>query len=289
MVTLTSASKKRDLKCGSFVLRVYERTHLMGILNVTPDSFSDGGRFMDTETAISHALRMAAEGADIIDIGGESTRPGSDGVTAFEEIRRTVPIIQGLAGLLKVPISIDTSKSEVALAAIQAGASMVNDVTALKSDLRMADVIARTGVSVSLMHMKGTPKDMQNHPHYDDLMIEIAESLRGSIDIAVRAGISRDKIIVDPGIGFGKTAEHNLLILNRLAELRALDLPILIGTSRKSFIGSILNRGVSERLTGTTTTCAIAVMNGANILRVHDVGTAAEAARVADAIKKEKI
>lgn len=279
--------RKLELKCGRFSLRLSERTHVMGILNRTPDSFSDGGKFTDEKDALQHVRRMVAEGADIIDIGGESTRPGSEGVNVSEELKRTIPIIKKISQGLDIPISIDTSKHEVAVEAIRHGASMVNDITGLKADPKMADVIAASGAAVSVMHIKGTPRDMQDNPAYGDLMLEIIDSLRESIDIASRAGISPDKIIIDPGIGFGKTVEHNLTIINRLAELKILDKPILIGTSRKSFIGNVLKRDLDDRLIGTAATCALAIMSGVSFIRVHDVREMVDVARITDAVKRQ--
>lgn len=281
--------KTPEIKCGAFSLRLGERTHLMGILNRTPDSFSDGGNFMDEDAAIRHAKRMETDGADIIDIGGESTRPGAESVNLSEELNRTIPIIKKLSKELCVPVSIDTRKHEVALEAIRAGATIVNDITGLKFDPKMAGVISESGACVCLMHMKGTPRDMQVNPAYEDLIHEIIEGLRESIDIALRGGIPPDKIIVDPGIGFGKTVEHNLIILNRLRELEVLGKPMLIGVSRKSFIGKVLNRDVGERVVGTASACALSIANGADIIRVHDVREMADVARVADAIKGQKL
>lgn len=287
MVIATKTRRKFELRCGRFVLPLSERTHIMGVLNRTPDSFSDGGKFIDEDTAIKHIKRMANEGADIIDIGGESTRPCSRPVSLAEEIERTIPLIKRISRDLDIPISIDTSKHEVAQEAIRHGASIVNDITGLKADPEMADVVAKSGVAVCVMHIKGTPKDMQDNPTYFDLMVEIIDSLKESLDIARHAGVSPDKIIVDPGIGFGKTVENNLTIIARLSELKVLNKPILIGTSRKSFIGKILNRGVQNRLMGTAATCALAIINGANIIRVHDVREMLDVARISDAIKEE--
>lgn len=286
-VTINPTKKKHELTCGRFLLCLSERTHIMGILNRTPDSFLDGGKFIDEGAALQHIRKMVNAGADIIDIGGESTRPGSRNVSASEEMRRTIPIIEKVSKDLEVPISIDTSKHEVALRAIRAGATIVNDITGLKSDAKMAEVIADSGVAVSVMHIKGAPRDMQDNPTYDDLILEIIDSLRESIEIAVGAGISPDKIIVDPGIGFGKTVRHNLTIINRLGELKALGKPILIGTSRKSFIGKMLEREPRDRLMGTAATSALAIANGANIIRVHDIEEMADVARMTDAVVRE--
>lgn len=289
MPVAITPKKTRELKCGKYLLPVYERTHVMGVLNRTPDSFSDGGRFMDEAAALGHVRKMSADGADIIDIGGESTRPGSEPVSLREELNRTIPLIERLSREITVPISIDTSKSEVARLAIRAGASMVNDITGLKSDPEMAGVISDMGAAVCVMHIKGTPKTMQDHPAYEDLMLEILEGLRESIEIALGSGVSPDRIVIDPGIGFGKTAAHNLTIIKRLSELMALDKPILIGVSRKSFIGKVLNREAQDRLMGTAVASASAIANGANIIRVHDVKEMQDVAKMADAIKAEKL
>jgi dihydropteroate synthase len=259
----------------------------MGILNVTPDSFSDGGLYFDKDKAIQHALRMEYEGADIIDVGGESTRPGSEAISVQEEIRRVVPVIESLVKKVKVPISIDTYKSAVAEAAISAGASIVNDISGLRFDPKMSEVVAKNKVPVVIMHIKGTPKDMQKNPTYKALIPEIMDYLREGITIAQRAGIPDDKIIIDPGIGFGKTVEHNLEIIKRLHEFTGFEKPILLGPSRKSFIGKILDDlPVTERLEGTAAAITIGIFNGANIVRVHDVKAMVRVARIADAIKR---
>lgn len=286
MALAAKPQNKFELKCGKFLLRLAERTHVIGVLNRTPDSFSDGGRFMNEKLALEHAWKMVRDGADIIDIGGESTRPGSESVSVREEIERTAPIIKKLSKEINVPISIDTSKHEVALEAIRSGASMVNDISGLMADPKMAEVISERGVAVSVMHIKGTPRTMQDNPEYEDLMAEIIDALRKSINIALARGVSHDKIIVDPGIGFGKTLEHNLAIIKRLAELKILEKPILIGTSRKSFIGKTLGKDTSERVMGTAATCALAIANGANMIRVHDVKDMVDVARMADAVKR---
>ncbi|MBI4844807.1 MAG: dihydropteroate synthase [Nitrospirae bacterium] len=260
----------------------------MGILNVTPDSFSDGGLFFKKEDAVEQALKMEEDGADIIDIGGESTRPGSEKVSAKEEIKRVIPVINAVAKKIKIPISIDTYKSDVARAALDAGASIVNDISGLRFDKKMAGLVARHRIPVVVMHIKGTPESMQKSPFYEALIPEIIDYLTESIQIARGAGISDDKIIIDPGIGFGKTAEHNLEIIRRLNEFRGFQKPILIGPSRKSFIGSILG-GLppSERIEGTASAVAIAIFNGADIIRVHDVKEMRRVAAVADAVKGE--
>lgn len=272
------------MKLGKYTLPIGERTCIMGVLNVTPDSFSDGARYTDPRQAAEEALRMADNGADIIDIGGESSRPGSRPVRACEEIDRVMPVIEALAGKIKVPLSVDTCKSEVARAALSGGVSIVNDIKALKGDGGMAGVIAEFGAGAVLMHMKGSPEDMQEDPRYDDLMEEVSGYLEESINIAEDAGVDPGNIIVDPGIGFGKTLEHNLILLRNLRELKSLGKPVLVGTSRKSFIGSITGKDVTGRAFGTAASVAVAIMNGADIIRVHDVGQMRDVARVVDAI-----
>lgn len=257
-----------------------DRTLLLGILNITPDSFSDGGRWVDVDRAVAHGLAMRAQGADVIDVGGESTRPGAEAVTEAEEKRRVLPVIKRLGGL----VSIDTSKASVAEAALRAGAAIVNDVSAF-GDRRMARVVARAGAAILLMHRKGTPRTMQRNPVYRDVVEEILVFLRRRVKRALSAGIPRDRIIVDPGIGFGKRPEHNLEILRRLREFRRLGFPICVGTSRKNFIGHVLGREVHERLYGTAATVAAAVLRGAHLVRVHDVAEMAEVARMCDRLK----
>jgi len=258
---------------------------LMGVLNVTPDSFSDGGRFFDKDTAAAHAIKMAGEGADIIDVGGESTRPGSKGVSAEEEIRRVIPVIEKLAGKINCEISIDTRKSKVAQAALEAGASIINDISGLRHDKDMAKVAAKYQAGIILMHMKGDPENMQVSPGYSDLIGEIKEALRFSAYEAFKAGVDKESVAIDPGIGFGKTVEHNLEILKRLDEFKDLGLPICIGTSRKSFLGKMLDRPSSDdRLAGTIATCVAAVIKGARILRVHDVKAVKDALTVTERI-----
>ena len=270
------------LKQGS--LDCSGRTLVMGALNVTPDSFSDGGKFYEPLLAVQQGIKMVRDGADIIDIGGESTRPGSDPVSADEEIRRVVPVIEALSRETDVPISIDTCKAEVADRALEAGASIVNDISALRFDPAVADVAVRHGAAVVLMHMAGTPKTMQENPHYDDLMGEIGAFLQERIDFVLGKGLVKEKIVVDPGIGFGKTVEHNLQILKQLKKLEGLGRPILIGTSRKSFIGHILKAGIDEREEGTAATVAVGIVNGAGIVRVHDVAKMTPVVRMTDAI-----
>ncbi len=273
------------IDCRGKVLDLGSRTHLMGILNVTPDSFSDGGRYADAEQALAHARDMAAAGADIIDIGGESTRPGAAPLSREEELRRIIPLIELLSAEFTVPISVDTYKSSVAKKAIEAGASIVNDISGLRFSHDMAHVVADSGVAVVIMHIKGTPRDMQQNPVYDDVVGEVLSSLEDGIEIAMKAGVGREKILIDPGIGFGKTLEHNLILLNRLEEFRSLGRPILLGPSRKKFIGTILGvPAPDQRVDGTAATVALGIERGASVLRVHDVARMAQVAKVTDAI-----
>jgi dihydropteroate synthase len=258
----------------------------MGIINVTPDSFSDGGQFFDSEAAISHGKEMVSQGADILDIGGESTRPGSSAVTADDELSRVIPVIEGLVAEVDVPISIDTCKSEVAKAAISAGASIINDISAMRFDPKIADVAANKKVPIILMHMKGTPKDMQENPVYKDVIGDIKDFLNERVKFAISKGIPHENIIIDPGIGFGKTLMHNYDIIKRLGELKELNLPILMGTSRKSFIGKTLNLEADERLEGSLATVTMSIINGADIVRVHDVKETVRCVKMTDAIYK---
>lgn len=265
------------------------KTYVIGVLNVTPDSFYDKGRFFDREKAITHAVDMEHWGADIIDVGGESTRPGAEDVGVEEELHRVMPVIEAISDKISVPISVDTRKAKVAKAALECGASIVNDVSALRHDPEMAGTIAAARAAVILMHMKGTPRDMQVKPEYDDVVKEIMVSLKKSARTAKSSGVADKDIIIDPGIGFGKTLEHNLEILRRLDEFRALGYPICIGTSRKSFIGKLTGSDTPEaRLAGTLASCAIAIMKGAKFLRVHDVEEVVNVARVTDSIMKIK-
>jgi dihydropteroate synthase len=275
---------------SNFSLDFSKKTYVMGVLNVTPDSFSDGGLFFNEKKAIEHALRLIEDGADIIDIGGESTRPGSEPVSVEEEIRRTIPVIKAISREIKVPISIDTYKAGVAKHALDAGASIVNDISGLRFDPEMPKVVSEYNVPVIIMHIKGRPKDMQQNPVYEALIPEIMDYLRISIRLANKFGISDDKIIIDPGIGFGKTFEHNLEIIKNLKEFTLLGRPVAVGVSRKAFIGKILGDvPPSERLEGTAAAVAISIFNGANIVRVHDVKEMAKVAKVADAIKNCRI
>lgn len=262
-----------------------DRTYLMGIINVTPDSFSDGGLFFDSEKAVEHGLILEAEGADILDIGGESTRPWAMPVSAEEEIKRVIPVIKALSDRVKVPISIDTYKAEVATMAVEAGASIINDISSLRFDPEMVNAVRKYKTPVIFMHMLGRPGDMQINPVYKDVVQDVYEFLRERIEYAEEMGIRRDDIIIDPGIGFGKRLAHNLSLIRHLNIFKGLCCPILIGPSRKSFIREVLNRPVDDRIEGTAAVVAIAVMKGANIVRVHDVKMMKNVARMADAIK----
>lgn len=274
-----------SIRCRKREFELGKRTLLMGVLNVTPDSFSDGGLYLEKEKAVAQGLRMAEEGADFIDIGGESTRPGSKPLELEEELRRIIPVIQSLTQKIDVPISIDTYKSSVARKAIEAGAEMINDISGLHFDPHLAQVAADERVPLVLMHIRGIPETMQKNVHYDSLFSEILRSLRDSVQKAESAGIDPHQIIIDPGIGFGKTVQDNLLIIKNLSEFRVLGKPILLGTSRKTFIGKILNAGVEGRFEGTLSTIAIAVLNGAHIVRCHDVLQSKKAIAIADAIR----
>ena len=266
--------------------RASARPVVMGILNITPDSFSDGGNFRNPREALARASKLIDDGAEIIDIGAESTRPGSDPVPAEAELDRILPVIRELARELQTPISVDTQKAQVAEAALEAGAEIINDVSALRTDPAMAGLAASSGAAVVLMHMQGEPKTMQLRPRYDEVVREVTEWLAGRVEAAVSAGIPRQRLLVDPGFGFGKTLGHNLELLRRLDELHRLGLPLVVGTSRKSMIGAILNRPVGERLYGTLATVACAAMAGCHVLRVHEVRPALEVVKVCEAVRR---
>ena len=282
--TISSNEMEFKLHFSKRILDLSSRTYLMGVLNVTPDSFSDRGRFLKLEDAIRCGIKMAEEGADIIDVGGESTRPGSDPATIEEELSRVIPVIEALSKEIDIPISIDTYKSEVAKKALEAGAEMINDISALRFDPEMKEVAAEYQVPIVLMHIKGTPKNMQENPYYEDVINEIIEYLRESIQLAKEAKVQEENIIIDPGIGFGKRLDDNLNILKNLKSLSILNLPILVGPSRKSFIGKVLDLPVEERLEGSLGALAVSIMNGANIVRVHDVKESKRVVSVVDAI-----
>lgn len=260
---------------------------IMGVVNVTPDSFFDGGRYFDAAAAIAHALRLVEEGADLLDIGAESTRPGADVVSEAEECRRVIPVVTAVAKAVTIPVSIDTSKTAVARAALDAGASLVNDVTALRGDSAMADLIVKTGAGIVLMHMHGTPRTMQQAPHYDDVVVEVLDFFEERISFATAHGIARRQIILDPGIGFGKLLGHNLALLARLSQFLQFDCPLMVGVSHKSFLGELVNRSVQERQWATAAAVAMAVDRGAGIIRVHDVAAMKDVVRVAAAISQQ--
>lgn len=287
--------KRYRLEWNGRRLELGRRTCVMGIVNVTPDSFSDGGRFLDPDRAVAQGLHLAAAGADVLDIGGESTRPFSDPVPAASEMERVLPVIERLAAEVTVPISIDTMKAEVAARALAAGASIVNDVSALRHDPETGRVAARAGVPLIVMHMLGTPRTMQRDPHYTDLHAEIAAFLEAAVGRALAAGVPRDRIVVDPGIGFGKTVAHNLALLHDQSYLAHLDLPVLIGASRKAFIRRLLGENPDVPLApdappvaaGTLAAVTAAILGGAHIVRVHDAAAARAAAAIADALIEE--
>ena len=261
-----------------------QRTWLVGVVNVTPDSFFNGGLYFEPARAIERALALAAEGADIIDIGGESSRPGSNPIPAQEEKKRILPVVEGLKQKKDVLISVDTTKAEVAEAALAAGADIINDISAGRFDPRMLPVAARSGAALILMHMKGTPRTMQIAPHYDDLLGEVKAFLRERLEAAESCGLPRESILLDPGIGFGKKLEHNLVLLNNLGALADLERPLVVGISRKSFIGKILKLEAPDRLEGTIAAAVVSILHGASLLRVHDIQAVKRAITVAEAI-----
>jgi len=271
-------------RCRDRVFDLTARTLVMGVVNVTPDSFSDGGRFFAPGAAVAHARRLLAEGADLLDLGAESTRPGAAPVSAAEQIRRLAPVLEVLAAGPAACLAVDTASAEVAARALELGARVVNDVTAL-SDPGMAQVVARSGAGLVLMHMAGTPATMQQDPRYDDVAREVRGHLAGRLEAARQAGIAAEQVALDPGIGFGKTVAHNFELLARLGELTALDRPVLVGVSRKSFLGRILDLPVDQRLEGGLAATAVAVFLGARVVRTHDVAATVRAVRVADALR----
>jgi len=284
---MTTNQTPAPIKIGAVAFD-FSRTYVVGILNVTPDSFSDGGRFNNVESAVQHALAMVSDGADIIDIGGESTRPGAEPLSLNEELDRVLPVIETIRESSDIPISIDTYKSEVAKAAIESGANLINDISGLRFDKTMASTAASLGAPVIAMHIKGTPRSMQNNPTYDDLIGEIKSSLAESVTIAAEAGVRRENIIVDPGIGFGKTFEHNFSILHHLSDFAELGQPILIGASRKRFLGSLSGAEPDDRLQESVAAALIAASHGAHFIRVHDVKETVRALRVWYAVIRSK-
>ena len=291
---LMTPRKPYHLSWSSHTLELGRQTRIMGVVNVTPDSFSDGGKFYNTDVAVAQGEKLAAEGADIIDVGGESTRPFSDPVPVEEEIRRVVPVIETLAQRVSIPISIDTTKADVARRALEAGAAIINDVAALRSDPALAALAVEFDTPLILMHMLGEPKSMQVSPRYENMIEDIRSFLTDAVERAVKLGVPRSKIIVDPGIGFGKTVIHNLLLLKHVQAFTSLDLPILIGASRKAFIRKILKQVYEEDIrpdvpiveTGTQAAVAAAVLNGAHIVRVHDVGNTVATVKIIDALRE---
>lgn len=277
------------MKCRDIDFVIDGTTHIMGVLNVTPDSFSDGGAYLEVDSAIVHARSMVADGATILDIGGESSRPGAEPVPIHVELDRVIPVIRALKSeQLNIPISIDTTKAEVAQKALEAGAHIINDITALQADTAMADVAAEMEAGVILMHMKGTPRTMQQTPIYEDVVKEIYDNLHNWIRWSVDKGIEPNRIIIDPGIGFGKTTEQNLQILKKLSVFKQLNRPILIGTSRKSFIGKLLDLPVNDRVEGTIATVCWSIIQGADIVRVHDVKAVSRAVKMIDILSFTK-
>ena len=273
-------------QCGKYKLDVSHKPLVMGILNITPDSFSDGGRYLDYKAAVERGLRLAEEGADIIDIGGESTRPGAQKVSLDQELQRVLPVIEQLASKLKLPVSIDTYKSQVAKAALEAGASIVNDISGLNFDPEMALTVSSAKAGLVLMHIKGTPEDMQTDPRYDDLLAEVGSYLKASIKMAAEAGIMHEAIAIDPGIGFGKTVEHNLSLIKNLECFARFNCPLVAGASRKSFIGKLNNDiPADQRLPGSLAAALLAVQNGASVIRCHDVRETGQALKMYQAIK----
>ncbi|MCD5397781.1 dihydropteroate synthase [candidate division NPL-UPA2 bacterium] len=288
MVTEELKKKIFDLRCGQHVLKLTSRTHIMGILNVTPDSFFDGGRCQALKDVLARAHLMVEEGADIIDVGGESSRPGSGPIPLKVEIKRVIPVVEQLLKEVNIPISVDTYKAEIARQALALGAHMINDITALRGDPALGEVAAEYKAPLILMHMRGKPKDMQDNPHYQALIPELISFFKEAINRASSAGVEEEAILLDPGIGFGKEMAHNLEIISNLGEFRILGRPLVLGPSRKRVIGDVLKLPVGERLEGTAAVVAVAIWNGAHLIRVHDIREMARVARMVDAIRKGK-
>jgi dihydropteroate synthase len=284
---IDAAGTPAPLTLGGRTFTFGARTYVMGVVNVTPDSFSDGGRYATTESAIAHGLRLAEAGADVLDVGGESTRPGSQRVSAEEELARVLPVLEGLRARTQVPLSVDTTKAAVAREALRAGAALINDISGFHADPELPRVVAQAGAACCLMHIQGTPETMQQAPHYEDVLEEVLAFLEEGVARAVAAGVVRGSILVDPGIGFGKTLGHNLFLLRRLGALRVLGLPVLVGTSRKGFLGALTGgKPANERLAATLgSVAAVAALGGADFVRVHDVAEARDALAVVDAVR----
>lgn len=282
-------AKSMKWAARAYALPVQERVLIMGVLNVTPDSFSDGGHYQGIDAAVARAEAIEAEGADLLDIGGESARPGARPISLEEELARVLPVVSALAGRIRIPISVDTTKAEVARRALDAGAAVINDISALRGDPGMADVVARSRAGLILMHMRGTPATMQEHPAYAAVVEEVGDFLQARVDAAVAAGIDRERIAVDPGLGFGKTGGQSLALMGGLAAFRAMGRPIVIGPSRKSFVGAVLERPVCEREWGTAAAVAAGVLQGAHVVRVHSVAQMKDVARMAQAIRDVQV
>lgn len=284
----SDASPRAILKCRDKELPLHEKTHIMGVLNLTPDSFYDGGRYFEVDLALKRAEKMIEEGADIIDIGGESTRPGSEGVSEEEELRRVIPVIRAICKRFDIVLSVDTTKPVVARAALEEGVSMINDISGLKFGDEVAGLASKFGAALVLMHTTSRPRDMQDKTEYVSLIDDVIKSLEISVGKALKRGVDEQSILIDPGIGFGKTAEQNLTILKHLKRFGELGKPVLIGTSNKSFIGSTLDAPVNDRKEGTAATVAIAIMNGASVIRVHDIAHMKRVSQMADAVSRAK-
>jgi dihydropteroate synthase len=270
------------------VLPLADRVHIMGVLNVTPDSFSDGGRYVNPDAAIAHALSMVEQGADVLDIGAESTKPGAVPIDEEEERRRLIPIVRAICRQTTIPVSIDTTKASIAQQALDVGAAVINDISALRFDARMGDVVAKSGAGLILMHMQGNPQTMQDAAQYTNVVDEVRQFLKTRLDAAKEAGIHLDRILLDPGIGFGKNCQHNLVLLDRLDAFHMLGRPIVVGVSRKAFIGKILGRPIDERLMGTAGAVAVAIMKGARMVRVHDVAPIRDVVKMIEAIQSHQ-
>ena len=280
----TDTSLSGALVLGGRVLPLADRVHIMGVLNVTPDSFSDGGRYVDPDAAVAHALSMVEQGADVLDIGAESSQPGAVPIDEEEERRRLISVVRAVCRRTTVPVSVDTTKASIAQEALDVGAALINDISALRFDARMGDVVAKSGAGLILMHMQGTPQTMQRAAQYTEVVEEVRQFLKARLEAAREAGIQTERILLDPGIGFGKNCQHNVVLLDRLDAFHTLGRPLVIGVSRKAFIGKILGRPVGERLMGTAGAVAVAVMKGARMVRVHDVAPIRDVVKMVEAI-----